>query len=248
MQAAGSSPRRLPPNLTSRRRCSTRRSAQWSWPHDGCLGATSGAAQHRRRVDAHREGPTWTCSSSGAAGARTALDVATGGGHVARRLREAGIEVVTSRPGAGHASGCRLPRRAPPVRRRQLRRRRHPGRRPPFRRCRHRRSPRWRASQRDASLIVDTLYMGDDVEEAEKLRDPSHVRNYSEAEWRGFVLRGGLGIDEVQLLREADGLRPWLARRVARARRPSASRRCSATASGPGADARQIAIRARKGL
>ena len=42
-----------------------------------------------------------------------------------------------------------------------------------------------------AVLIVDNLFMGDDVEEAEKLRDPSHVRNYSEAEWRSFVEAGG---------------------------------------------------------
>ena len=34
--------------------------------------------------------------SPGLPGARTALDVATGGGHVARRLREAGLEVVTT--------------------------------------------------------------------------------------------------------------------------------------------------------
>ena len=39
-------------------------------------------------------------------------------------------------------------------------------------------------------LIVDNAFMGEDVEEAEKLRDPSHVRNYSEAEWR-VVRRGG---------------------------------------------------------
>ena len=42
----------------------------------------------------------------------------------------------------------------------------------------------------DRVLIVDTVDMGDDVEEAEKLRDPSHVRNYSEAEWREIVARG----------------------------------------------------------
>ena len=37
-----------------------------------------------------------------------ALDVATGGGHVARRLREQGAEVVTARPGAGHAGRTSL--------------------------------------------------------------------------------------------------------------------------------------------
>jgi len=32
----------------------------------------------------------------------------------------------------------------------------------------------------------------EDVEEAERLRDPSHVRNYSEAEWRDFAAAGRL--------------------------------------------------------
>ena len=41
--------------------------------------------------DAHREGADLDLLVTWAAGARTALDVATGGGHVARRLREAGL-------------------------------------------------------------------------------------------------------------------------------------------------------------
>ena len=51
--------------------------------------------------DAHREGADLDLLVEWAAGARTALDVATGGGHVARRLREAGIEVVTCDPAPG---------------------------------------------------------------------------------------------------------------------------------------------------
>ena len=38
----------------------------------------------------------------------------------------------------------------------------------------------------DRVLLVDTTFMGDDAEEAETLRDPSHVRNYTEAEWRAL--------------------------------------------------------------
>ncbi len=45
---------------------------------------------------AHREGPDLDLIVEWAAGAKTALDVATGGGHVARRLREAGLQVVTT--------------------------------------------------------------------------------------------------------------------------------------------------------
>ena len=73
--------------------------------------------------------------------------------------------------------------------------------------------------------------MGDDVEQAEKLRDPSHVRNYTEAEWRGFVADAGLGIDEVRFFEQAMDCSPGSRGRGARARRPSASASCSATAS-----------------
>ena len=45
--------------------------------------------------DAHRGGEDLEVIVTWSAGSRTALDVATGGGHVARRLREAGLDVVT---------------------------------------------------------------------------------------------------------------------------------------------------------
>ena len=61
----------------------------------------SGRADAYVESDAHREGEDLDQLVAWAAGARTALDVATGGGHVARRLREAGIEVVTSDPAPG---------------------------------------------------------------------------------------------------------------------------------------------------
>ena len=51
----------------------------------------SGRADAYVESDAHREGEDLDQLVAWAAGARTALDVATGGGHVARRLREAGI-------------------------------------------------------------------------------------------------------------------------------------------------------------
>ena len=65
---------------------------------------------------------------------------------------------------------------------------------------------------RDRVLIVDTLHMGDAVEEAEALRDPSHVRNYTEAEWRGFVEEAGLGIDDVRLFAHSIDFAAWLER------------------------------------
>src|SRR5207237_5895151 len=51
----------------------------------------------------------------------------------------------------------------------------------------------------DRVLLVDTLYQGDAGEEAERLRDPSHVRNYSEAEWRSFLEGAGLATEDVRV-------------------------------------------------
>ena len=64
----------------------------------------------------------------------------------------------------------------------------------------------------DRVLIVDTLHMGDAIEEAEVLRDPSHVRNYTEAEWRGFVEEAGLGMDDVRFLAHGFDFGAWLER------------------------------------
>jgi len=73
----------------------------------------SGRAQAYVESDAHREGEDLDLLVEWAAGATTALDVATGGGHVARRLREAGAEVVTAdaSPGMGPDVAFRLMRR-----------------------------------------------------------------------------------------------------------------------------------------
>ena len=61
-------------------------------------------------------------------------------------------------------------------------------------------------------LIVDTVDMGDAVEEAERLRDPSHVRNYSEDEWRALVSGAGLELEEVLIFPHAFDLGAWLVR------------------------------------
>ena len=59
--------------------------------------APSSTGRARRTV----RGPTSSSWSSGRRGCGTAIDVATGGGHVARRLREAGLEVVSCDPAPG---------------------------------------------------------------------------------------------------------------------------------------------------
>jgi SAM-dependent methyltransferase len=161
--------------------------------------------------DAHREGEDLDLLVDWAAGAATALDVATGGGHVARRLREAGLEVVTSDPAPGMRPDvvCRAE---------EL----------PFadgsfdvvacRTAAHhfhdvRKAVREMARvARHSVLLVDTVNMGEDVEQAEMLRDPSHVRNYTEGEWREILQEAGLGLDAVRILPHTMDFQAWLAR------------------------------------
>jgi SAM-dependent methyltransferase len=161
--------------------------------------------------DAHRDGDDLDQLVDWVAGARTALDVATGGGHVARRLREAGLEVVTTdrAPGMGPDVIC-------------------PAEDLPFAdasfdvvACRtavhHFDDVAGSVGEMarvsaDRVLIVDTMNMGDPVELAEKLRDPSHVRNYSEVEWRAFVAAADLELRELRVFPHTFDLDAWLKR------------------------------------
>jgi hypothetical protein len=61
-------------------------------------------------------------------------------------------------------------------------------------------------------IVVDNLAMGADSEEAERIRDPSHVRNYSEGEWRGFLAGAGLVVEDVRMFDFPIELEPWLER------------------------------------
>jgi len=196
--------------------------------------------------DAHRRGEDLEQIVVWAAGARTALDVATGGGHVARRLREAGVAVVTCDPAPGmrpdvicraedlpfadssfDVVACRTAaHHFPDVRAavRELAR-----------------------VTRDQALIVDTLNMGDAAEEAERLRDPSHVRNYAESEWRDIVTEAGLRIEELRVFEHAIDFRSWLERTACEGER---AERVRELWGGRVADDRltldKIAVRARK--
>jgi SAM-dependent methyltransferase len=161
--------------------------------------------------DAHRGGEDLDQMVAWAAGARTALDVATGGGHVARRLREAGLEVVTTdrAPGMNPDVIC-------------------PAEDLPFadgafdvvacRTAAHHYGDVAAAVQEmarvasDRVLLVDTLNMGEAVEQAEKLRDPSHVRNYTEAEWRTLIEDTGLEITDLTVFPHTFDLAAWLER------------------------------------
>jgi SAM-dependent methyltransferase len=61
-------------------------------------------------------------------------------------------------------------------------------------------------------VVEDTLYANDQVEEAEKLRDPSHVRSYSEEEWRDLIVDAGLEVERVEYFEKTHETDEWLAR------------------------------------
>ena len=64
----------------------------------------------------------------------------------------------------------------------------------------------------DRVLVVDNLFMGEAAEEADRLRDPSHVRNYTEAEWRELLEGHGLSVAEVRRLAGTIRFSHWLER------------------------------------
>jgi hypothetical protein len=161
--------------------------------------------------DAHRAGPDLELVARWATGAKTALDVATGGGHVARRLRAEGVNVVTCDPAPGMRPDviCRaesLPFADGSFDVVTCRTAAHH-----FEDCAGAVAEMGRVAAR-LVLLVDTLNMGDACEEAERLRDPSHVRNYTEVEWRAFVEGTRLRVDEVQMLEHEIDFAAWLAR------------------------------------
>ena len=64
----------------------------------------------------------------------------------------------------------------------------------------------------DVVVIEDTLYSSDRQEQAETLRDPTHVRNYTEDEWVEFLTAAGLEVEQRQLFEKVHPLEDWLAR------------------------------------
>jgi hypothetical protein len=168
-------------------------------------------AEAYRASPEHREGWDLDLIVEWAAGVGTALDVASGGGHVARRLRAAGIEVVSSDPAPGmrpdvvcaaedlpFADGsfeivaCRLAAHH-------------------FQNVEAGLGEMARVSS-SLVLVVDNLRMGDADEEANRLRDPSHVRNYSEEEWHALFAGTGLDVVVARTLERRIELEPWLDR------------------------------------
>ena len=172
----------------------------------------SGRAEAYRRSE-HREGADlerlveWCEPGEGV----VALDVATGGGHVARRLREEGCSVTTLDPAPG--MGADVLARAEDI---------------PFAdgafdvvACRiaphHFADVRAAMAEmarvsRDRVVVEDTLYVSERVEEAEALRDPTHVRSYSEAEWRELFAGAGLQVEAAETFEKRHPVDAWLER------------------------------------
>jgi SAM-dependent methyltransferase len=167
-------------------------------------------AEAYRESDAHREGRDLELFAEWAEG-EAGLDVATGGGNVARVLREAGLQVVT----IDSAPGMRptVVSRAEEI---------------PFAdssfdvvACRvaahHFQNPAGALEEmarvsRALVLVSDNLYLGEDGEEADRLRDPTHVRNYSEDEWRGMFAEAGLVVEAFEREDKRIDFDAWLDR------------------------------------
>ncbi len=139
------------------------------------------------------------------------LDVASGGGHVTRRLRERGAEVVSLDPAPGMRADVLAPAEHIPFADGSFD-------------CVVTRIAAHHFSEigeaigeivrvTNAEVVIeDTLYMSEEHEEAEKLRDPSHVRSYSEEEWRDMLVDAGLEIERVEYYEKTHETDEWLAR------------------------------------
>jgi len=171
----------------------------------------SGRAEAYRNAEDQREGDDLDLIVAWAGGCETALDVATGGGHTARRLRAAGLRVTTLDPAPGmepdviaraedipFAEGCFdlvVSRIAP----------HH------FEDVEAAIGEMARVSCR-LVVIEDTLFASEEIEEAERLRDPTHVRSYTDEDWRGFLGCAGLEVEAVELVEKRRPVERWLAR------------------------------------
>jgi len=141
----------------------------------------------------------------------TVLDVATGGGHVARRLRELGATVVTVDPAPGMKADTTAPAEDLPFADGSF----------DAVACRvaaHHFADVLQAVKEMARVakrrvvICDNTFVSESSEEADRVRDPSHVRNYGVAEWHSFFELAGLQVAAEEFMQRPLEIQPWLDR------------------------------------
>jgi SAM-dependent methyltransferase len=170
-------------------------------------------AEAFRDSPAHREGPDlellveWCEPGAGV----KVLDVATGGGHVARRLREEGCTVITVDPAPGMKADVVAPADHLPFEDGSF----------DVVTCRiaAHHFPDIRAAVAEMTrvsnsrlVIEDNVFRGENVEEAERLRDPTHVRCYGEDEWKELVTAAGFEVEQVEHFDRRQSIDAWLER------------------------------------
>jgi SAM-dependent methyltransferase len=141
----------------------------------------------------------------------TVLDVATGGGHVARRLREAGATVVTADPAPGMRADVTAPAEHLPFADGSF----------DAVTCRlaaHHfadvaQAVREMARVAKSTVVVcDNTFVSDESEKADRVRDPTHVRNSSVDEWHMLFEQAGLEVADERFLQRPLEIEPWLDR------------------------------------
>jgi SAM-dependent methyltransferase len=170
-------------------------------------------AEAFRESPTHREGPDldllveWCEPGDGV----KVLDVATGGGHVARRLREEGCTVITVDPAPGMRADVLAPADHLPFEDGSF----------DVVTCRiaAHHFPDIRAAVTEMArvsnrllVLEDNLFRGADVEEAERLRDPTHVRCYSEDEWKSLIEGAGFEVEQLEHFGRRQSFDRWLER------------------------------------
>ena len=139
------------------------------------------------------------------------LDVATGGGHVARRLRDEGAEVVTLDPSPGMQADVVAPAEDLPfadgsfdVVASRIAAHHFDDLGRAF-------GEMVRVSNR-VVVVEDMLYRTDEEQQAEELRDPTHKRSLSTEEWRDLFVDAGLEVEQELFFSKEHDMDEWLAR------------------------------------
>lgn len=202
-------------------------------------------AETYRGLADQREGADLELLVSWAEG-ETALDVASGGGHTANRLSAAGFHVTTLDPAPGMRADVVAPAEQIPFADSSfdvVACRIAPHHFEEVEAAVHEMA---RVARR-LVLLEDTLFTSERVEDAEKLRDPTHVRSYTEAEWRGLLEAAGLRIERIEIQEKRRPLESWLARTETTGREAEQVKALVADAIDDGDYVdRKILIRARK--